>query len=99
MNKGSGKFRFWVVFHALAIELFFVLSGQALADVSSKPVVETAQQMAVPQIHAGRFGVLPVQSANGRMIPMNTFSSEIIRKLYQNTRFGINGLFWRQLFP
>jgi cytochrome c-type biogenesis protein CcsB len=46
------------------------------------------QKNAIPPKHAGRFGEIPVQSTNGRVIPLNTFSSEILRKLSKNTRFG-----------
>jgi len=38
--------------------------------------------------HAARFGKLAVQSVNGRIIPLNTFSSEILRKLYKKTQTG-----------
>ncbi|MDR0757401.1 MAG: cytochrome c biogenesis protein CcsA, partial [Tannerella sp.] len=38
--------------------------------------------------HAERFGALPVRSAGGRIIPVNTFSSEILRKLHKKTRIG-----------
>jgi cytochrome c-type biogenesis protein CcsB len=40
--------------------------------------------------HAARFGALPVQF-RGRVMPMNTFSSEILRKLHKERRFeGLN---------
>ena len=38
--------------------------------------------------HAARFGSLPVQSPNGRMSPINTFSSEVLRKLHKSDRYG-----------
>jgi cytochrome c-type biogenesis protein CcsB len=38
--------------------------------------------------HVERFSALPVQSTNGRIIPVNTFSSEILRKLHKKTRIG-----------
>ena len=58
------------------------------ADMSSKTMTDVVQQLAVPTEHAQRFGALPVQLANGRIVPMNTFSSEIVRKLHKNTHFG-----------
>lgn len=45
-------------------------------------------QIHVPDEHLERFGSLPVQSMNGRMIPVNTFSSEILRKLHKNNTIG-----------
>lgn len=47
------------------------------------------QRIQISREHAERFGLLPVQSINGRIIPMNTFSSEVLRKLNKNTRFGV----------
>ncbi len=45
-------------------------------------------QIHIPDEHLERFGSLPVQSMNGRMIPVNTFSSEILRKLHKNNTIG-----------
>ena len=72
----------------LLILLFFGITEKTFADEASKPVTEVLQKLLVPPTHAERFGALPVQSASGRIIPLNTFSSEIIRKLYKNTRIG-----------
>jgi len=69
--------------------LLVVCSVQALSnEMPPKSIAEAVQKMAIPKAHAGRFGALPVQSTNGRIIPLNTFSSEILRKLHHNTRFG-----------
>jgi cytochrome c-type biogenesis protein CcsB len=54
----------------------------------SSPMLEAVQRHAVPEAHARRFGALPIQALNGRMIPVNTFSSEILRKLHRKTRIG-----------
>jgi cytochrome c-type biogenesis protein CcsB len=71
---------------------------QALGEASSVTAgldvsyvaLETALQNAVPAEHAARFGALPVQF-RGRVMPMNTFSSEILRKLHKERRFeGLN---------
>ena len=50
-------------------------------------IIEAVQQNRIPEAHAARFGALPVQF-RGRMMPMNTFSSEILRKLYKEQTFG-----------
>ncbi len=45
-------------------------------------------QIHISDEHLAQFGSLPVQSMNGRMIPVNTFSSEILRKLHKNNTIG-----------
>jgi ABC-type transport system involved in cytochrome c biogenesis permease subunit len=60
------------------ISLIFLLSFISLASLAIN----------VPPAHAERFGALPVQSTSGRIIPMNTFSSEILRKLYKDNSYG-----------
>ena len=70
------------------IVLLFGFSGQALADETVQSMTGAVQKLVIPSAHAERFGALPVQSVKGRIIPMNTLSSEILRKLYKNTRFG-----------
>ena len=48
-------------------------------------------RMPIPKTEAARFGELPVQSLSGRMIPMNTYSSELLRKLYKDDHYkGLN---------
>lgn len=54
--------------------------GRNMLDVVSGLVVS-------PE-HAAKFGALPVQSSNGRMLPINTFSSELLRKLHKSDKFG-----------
>ncbi|HBG56437.1 cytochrome c biogenesis protein CcsA [Proteiniphilum sp. UBA1028] len=55
--------------------------------MSGKSVSKGIQQIAIPADHAARFGMLPVQF-RGRVMPMNTFSSEILRKIYQEKTIG-----------
>ena len=72
----------------VSISLLLVFSLPASADERPKSMADAVQKLAVPPAHTERFGALPVQSTNGRIIPMNTFSSEILRKLHKDTRFG-----------
>jgi len=51
-------------------------------------MTDVVQSIVVPPAHAERFGALPLQSTRGRMIPVNTFSSEVLRKLRKDTRMG-----------
>ena len=70
------------------IPLFSVSSLTVLAEETPKSPADAVQKLIVPTSHAERFGALPVQSAKGRIVPINTFSSEILRKLHNDTRIG-----------
>lgn len=56
-------------------------------ELSGSHMMEEMQQNTIPQEHAARFGALPVQF-HGRVMPMNTFSSEILRKIYKKPVYG-----------
>ena len=58
------------------------------AENGSNPMIDAVQKYAVNENHAEIFGALPVQSSNGRMIPVNTFSSEVLRKLHKSDKIG-----------
>lgn len=47
-----------------------------------------AQSSSISAAHAERFGALPMQSINGRIIPVNTFASEVLRKLQVDNTAG-----------
>lgn len=49
---------------------------------------QMVEKYSVDEAHAARFGRLPVQASNGRMMPVNTFSSEVLRKLYKADCIG-----------
>ena len=68
------------------IALFLAMTGNTHVIAKSEGLEKAI--MAVPAAHAERFGALPVQSSKGRIMPINTFSSEILRKLHKTTRFG-----------
>ena len=56
------------------------------SNISDKSIENVLLEIAVPRDHAVRFGALPVQF-RGRVMPMNTFSSEILRKIYKEQTF------------
>lgn len=56
-------------------------------DVASQATAAVLKN-AVNAGHASRFGALPLQSGRGRVLPVNTFSSEILRKLHKAEMFG-----------
>ena len=49
---------------------------------------EVVQRYPVSEAHATKFAALPVQSGSGRMLPVNSFSSEVLRKLHKEDHFG-----------
>ena len=56
----------------------------------SSSTIQAIEQNKIPQMHANQFGELPVLF-RGRVMPMNTFSSEILRKLHKETTiFNLN---------
>lgn len=67
--------------------LFFVCNGIPLR-ANGGDGLRVVEQYKVNEMHAERFGRLPMQSASGRMIPVNTFSSEVLRKLYKAEKIG-----------
>ncbi|MBA4275268.1 cytochrome c biogenesis protein CcsA [Flavobacterium sp.] len=59
--------------------------------LSNKQLDSIIEKRKVPEAHAARFGRLIVQDAGGRMKPINTFSSELLRKVsHENTYKGMN---------
>jgi hypothetical protein len=49
------------------------------------------EKFKVPQEHASKFGRLIIQDGGGRMKPLNTFSSELLRKVsHENSYKGMN---------
>jgi cytochrome c-type biogenesis protein CcsB len=75
----------------LAVTLLLGLSVWGHAE-STQPatsaVAAAALNREIDATHVERFSALPIQSTNGRIIPVNTFSSEILRKLHKKTRIG-----------
>ena len=58
------------------------------ANEKASPMLDAVQKYVVSPEHAALFGALPVQSGSGRMMPVNTFSSEILRKLHKSDKIG-----------
>jgi len=71
----------------LFLFLFSVSSLEAKTKISS-PLLDAVQKYPINEDHAAQFGSLPIQSSNGRMMPVNTFSSEILRKIAKTERIG-----------
>ncbi|KUK78741.1 MAG: Cytochrome c biogenesis protein [Proteiniphilum acetatigenes] len=76
---------------AMATFLLLMMIPAPFAVAATGESQRTALQYVVPPAHAARFGTLPVQF-RGRIMPMNSFSSEILRKLHKETSIdGLNG--------
>ncbi|TRW96121.1 cytochrome c biogenesis protein CcsA [Flavobacterium gawalongense] len=59
--------------------------------LSQNELEELITKYKVPEIHAAKFGRLIIQDAGGRMKPINTFSSELLRKVSHNDTYkGMN---------
>ncbi len=82
----------------LTIGLLFFFSFGAFAQNHSKPQFLPEKQLdsilekrKVSEEHAAKFGRLIIQDAGGRMKPINTFSSELLRKVsHKDTYKGMN---------
>jgi cytochrome c-type biogenesis protein CcsB len=71
------------------IALFLTISlASSISATAQQSMLEAVQKFAVPKEHAAKFGALPVLSNNGRLMPVNTFSSEILRKVHKSTKIG-----------
>lgn len=71
----------------LAGGAIFLSPATAAGAISGSRMKETILQKKVPADHAVRFGMLPVQF-RGRVMPMNSFSSQILRKVYKEQTIG-----------
>lgn len=66
-----------------------VLSSLSVhANDASTQATEVVLKNVINAEHAARFGALPLQSGRGRVLPVNTFSSEVLRKLHKSDTFG-----------
>lgn len=72
----------------LAMMLLALLALTVQAKEKPSPMLDAVQKYAVSPDHAAKFGALPIQSRSGRMMPINTFSSEILRKLHKADKIG-----------
>ncbi|MCO6149304.1 cytochrome c biogenesis protein [Flavobacterium sp. NRK1] len=74
---------------------FFVFNGYSQNHTHEVPTQEQMdsiiQKYKVSEEHAAKFGRLIIQDAGGRMKPINTFSSELLRKVSKSDTYkGLN---------
>jgi cytochrome c-type biogenesis protein CcsB len=65
--------------------------NHSMERLSQKSIDSIIQKRKVSEEHAAKFGRLIIQDAGGRMKPINTFSSELLRKVsHSDTYNGLN---------
>ena len=86
LTDKRGRFRqLYGKLKAAAVLPVFMLSAFSQAADAAERI-----PYIIEEEHAALFGGLAIQSADGRMMPVNTFSSEVLRKIYKEDR--INGM-------
>lgn len=65
------------------------LKAQDSTRIDGARILDMLQKHVVLPEHAARFGALPMQSRSGRMVPVNTFSSEVLRKIHKDDKMGV----------
>lgn len=73
---------------SVVVLAILALSVSAQAKEETSPMLDAVQKYTIAPEHAAKFGSLPIQSRSGRMMPINTFSSEILRKLHKADKIG-----------
>lgn len=84
---------------ALTIALLFAIStgfSQHQHQLTDQAIDSLLQANAVDKVHAEKFSHLVIQDAGGRMKPINTFASELLRKVYKKDTY--HGLDANQVF-
>lgn len=73
---------------AICLGFSFLPSFSLNAQETPASMRDVVQKYIINPEHAAKFGALPIQSGRGRMLPINTFSSEVLRKLHKSDTFG-----------
>lgn len=72
----------------IVLLFFFSLPAFSTNNSPSSRVCSALQEHKIPEYHAKLFGAIPMQSTDGRIKPINTFSSEVIRKIHHSDKIG-----------
>lgn len=68
--------------------ILLIISVSLSARENASSMLNEVQKYTINTDHVTKFGALPIQSLNGRMMPINTFSSEVLRKLHKSDKIG-----------
>jgi len=76
----------------MSVFLFFLFGSSFAQNYNHQPtdnkqIIEFLQKYKVSKEHADLFGKMVIQDRGGRMKPINTFSSELLRKVSKNDTF------------
>jgi cytochrome c-type biogenesis protein CcsB len=75
----------------MVLVLFLSFTGFAQKHENHNPKInflDSIEKYKVPTLQAEKFGRLIIQDDGGRMKPINTFSSELLRKVSKNDKFN-----------
>ena len=72
---------------AKIIPVVLLIMIPTFSSAQENTIAKAMQEATIDRNHAAKFGALPIQS-NGRIEPINTFSSEILRKIYKQEKIG-----------
>ncbi len=78
---------FFVSFSGFSQEQEHQHRNVTLNDISKERIDSIIKANVVSEEHAAKFGRLVVQDAGGRMKPVNTYSSELLRKLSKSAEY------------
>lgn len=81
---------------SLILVFFSVFAFSQNHSHQAKNILDSIQKYKVPEAQAAAFGKLVIQDEDGRMKPVNTFSSELLRKMSKHDNY--NGLNSDQAF-
>ncbi len=73
---------------AILVVCGFSMSTMTANAQSAADMMDVVEAHIVPEEHAARFGSIPMQDSRGRITPINTFASEIVRKLHKEESVG-----------
>lgn len=72
---------------ATLVLLFFSVFGLAQQPMAKMNLLDSIKKYKVPEKQADEFGKMVIQDEGGRMKPINTFSSELLRKLSKHDTY------------
>jgi cytochrome c-type biogenesis protein CcsB len=73
---------------ATTVVVFLTAGLLSIPSEAQQSMSDAVLKFPVPKEHAEKFGALPVLSSGGRVMPINTFSSEILRKVHKSAKIG-----------
>lgn len=85
--RGRGRTLLKKLAQVRAMALLLTLSTLS-ATANNIEYLDIVERHTVPEQQAAAFGALPMQDSHGRIVPINTFASQVVRKLHKQERVG-----------